>query len=44
MDFEKFGGKKKIEKVTFFSCVWLIENHKEKKYRGKLSEKFVRNK
>ena len=40
----KFGGKKKFGKVTFCPCVWFRENHKEKKYREKLGEKFVRNK
>ena len=42
LNLENFDAKKKIEKLTFFSCVWFIENHKEKKmeknYVEKLSE------
>ena len=25
----KFGGKKKFQKVTFFSCIWFRENLKK---------------
>ena len=44
LNLEKFDEKKKIWESYFFSCIWFKENHKGKKYRGKLGEKIVRNK
>lgn len=44
VDLGKFGGKKKIYESYFFFSVWFRENHKGKKYGGKLGGKIIRNK